>query len=75
MTPQLRLVDPSPSPPPRRVIPANRHLRLAGVYGQPGGEGLNSLARLLLNLAAEDDSPDHAPDRRLLLSPQQQGPA
>lgn len=52
-----------------------RPLRLAGVYGQPGEAGLDSLARLLLTLAADSESPHTTPDRRLLLPAEQQGPA
>ena len=33
----------------------SRPLTFRGAYGQPGGDGLDSLARLLLTLAADED--------------------
>lgn len=49
-----------------------RPLRYSGAYGQPGGAGLDSLARLLLLFAADEDpQPDCQPQPSRLLSAQQ----
>ena len=49
--------------------PRHRPLVCQGVYGRPGGDGLDSLARLLLSIAADEDAqPVRQPEPRLRLS-------
>ena len=56
--------------------PRHRPLVCQGVYGRPGGDGLDSLARILLSIAADEDrQPDRQPEPRLRLSALKQGPA
>ena len=44
------------TPLPRQPrAPQSRPLTFRGAYGQPGGDGLDSLAKLLLTLAADED--------------------
>lgn len=50
--------------------PHLRPLTFRGAYGQPGGDGLDSLARLLLTLAADEDPQPVSPPQpsRVLLA-------
>ena len=56
--------------------PRHRPLLCQGVYGRPGGDELDSLARLLLSIAADEDhQPDRQPEPSLLLPQKLKGPA
>ena len=68
MTGPLALVRPA-----RRQV---RPLACRGVYGAPGGDGLDSLARLLLSRAEDEaDQPARQPEPSLLLPQKLQRPA
>ena len=57
------------TPLPRQPrAPQSRPLTFRGAYGQPGGDGLDSLARLLLTLAAEEDPQPHPPPEAFFYS-------
>ena len=51
--------------------PRHRPLVCQGVYGRPGGDGLDSLARLLLTLAADEDPQPISPPQPCRLLPAQ----
>ena len=51
--------------------PQSRTLTFRGAYGQPGGDGLDSLARLLLTLAADEDPQPISPPQPCRLLPAQ----
>ena len=60
------------TPLPRQPrAPHLRPLTFRGAYGQPGGDGLDSLARLLLTLAADEDPQPVSPPQPGRLLPAQ----
>lgn len=60
------------TPLPRQPrAPHSRPLTFRGAYGQPGGDGLDSLAKLLLTLSADEDLQPVSPPQPGRLLPAQ----